>query len=416
MILLLTLLMLIPGAMIQSVIRERQERSMEAMYEIDEKYRSQIVAGPVIELPYTITYKNNENVLTTNNTSITLTPETLDIQAEVLPEEKHYGIFKAIVYKSRIEMSGTFNRQTIQDIAPGKADLSHAYIKMGVSDLKGVADNLIFTINGERFEAEAEGLSNYEFGRMLTANIGQMMSGDEDILHFSCTLDLCGSRDLSFVPMGQTTSVVLSGAWPHPSFTGSFSPDSQVDNDRFTAKWNILRFNRAIPTAWIGDQIDSFDNFGVSLIEPVDHYQQVMRSAKYASMFIILTFVIFFFVEILTGKRIHPIQYMLVGLALMIFYILLLSISEHTGFMCAYAIAAAAVICMIALYVGTIFRNRRHTALLSGFIALLYVYLYVILQLRDAALLAGSIGLFVILAAVMYFSRKVNWYKEDATE
>ena len=169
---------------------------------------------------------------------------------------------------------------------------------------------------------------------------------------------------------------------------------------------------------WIDGQANSFDDasFGVNLVDPVNHYQQNMRSAKYAIMFIALTFVVFFFVEILTKKRIHPIQYLLVGLALILFYSLLLSISEQINFGIAYLIASLATIGLITAYAHSIFKNKVQTGALTGMLALLYIFLYVILQLEDVALLIGSIGLFIILGVIMFFSRKINWYKEEETE
>jgi inner membrane protein len=148
-------------------------------------------------------------------------------------------------------------------------------------------------------------------------------------------------------------------------------------------------------------------------VETVDHYQQNMRSAKYAIMFIALTFVVFFFVEILTKKKIHPIQYLLVGIALILFYSLLLSISEQLNFAVAYLIASIATIGLITLYTHSIFKNEAQTGILTFVLCLLYIFLYVILQLEDVALLIGSIGLFIILAIIMYFSRKINWYKQE---
>lgn len=210
----------------------------------------------------------------------------------------------------------------------------------------------------------------------------------------------------------------MAGAWKSPSFIGNFSPEHTITDEGFEASWSILRFNRNIPDMWTDNYVDSFydSSFGVNLVDPVDHYQQNMRSAKYAIMFIALTFVVFFFVEILTRTRIHPIQYLLVGIALILFYSLLLSISEQINFAAAYLIASVAIIGLITAYTHSIFKNKTQTGALALFLFILYLFLYVILQLEDVALLIGSIGLFIILAVIMYFSRKINWYKQEDSE
>jgi inner membrane protein len=186
------------------------------------------------------------------------------------------------------------------------------------------------------------------------------------------------------------------------------------DTENFTAKWTVLNYNRDIPDSWVGDIAElSPTKFGVELVTGTDEYQQNERAVKYALLFVVLTFVVFFFVEVLTFKRIHPIQYLLVAAALMIFYTLLLSISEIIGFGWAYLVSAAATVGLIAFYTANIFKNARETMLLAGILAGLYAYLYFILQMENYTLLVGSVGLFVILSIVMIVSRKVSWYRNE---
>ena len=221
-----------------------------------------------------------------------------------------------------------------------------------------------------------------------------------------------GSDGLFFIPVGKETKVELSSPWSNPSFTGSFLPNErQIDSDGFTAEWKILHLNRNFPQQWKGAhyKIDhSF--FGVKLRLAVDDYQKIMRTAKYAIMFITLTFLTFFMIELLGKKVIHPIQYILIGFALLIFYTLLLSISEYLTFKFAYLLAGAAIILLISLYTKTVLNSTLQTITIAGVLVLLYGYLYVILQLQDFALLMGSIGLFIVLAVVMYLTRKVDWF------
>jgi len=178
-----------------------------------------------------------------------------------------------------------------------------------------------------------------------------------------------------------------------------------------------LHLNRTYPQQWTDDSYYIDDSaFGVGLLFPVDQYQKSLRSAKYAIMFISLTFLVFFFTELLNKKRIHPIQYLLVGLGLSIFYSLLVSLSEHMSFNWAYLIAGVSIIGLITAYAHSIFKNLRLTAILSLILVILYLFLFTILQLQDYSLLLGSIGLFLTLAIVMYLSRKIDWYANMLSE
>jgi inner membrane protein len=251
-----------------------------------------------------------------------------------------------------------------------------------------------------------------------------------DSLRFECDLNLNGSTDLYFMPFGKQTNVSLTSPWATPSFTGAYLPDSRtVDAAGFRAQWKVLQYNRNYPQQGVGaflfrrqpgaayaegykgESVSDPTAFGVRLLTPVDEYQKTMRSAKYAVMFILITFTAFFFVEILDKRRIHPIQYLLVGFAVCLFYLLLLALSEHISFNWAYLASAAAILGMITFYVRYVFQNARLTALFSGILALLYGFYFSLLQLEDYSLLLGTLGLALILGTIMYLTRKVNWYK-----
>ncbi|MDR0811888.1 MAG: cell envelope integrity protein CreD, partial [Paludibacter sp.] len=294
-----------------------------------------------------------------------------------------------------------------------KIHFDKAYLVVGISDLRGVSQNLDFAFNGKNFPTEIGKeifLDNTLKINLLNAVTTENLSQK---LNFKCNLKLNGSQSINFVPIAQTTQVEISGDWLAPSFVGAFLPNYKIDNQQFNAEWNVLSFNRSIPENWT-DKLETNlreTSFGVNLVETVDHYQQNMRSAKYALMFIALTFVVFFFVEALTKKRIHPVQYLLVGIALILFYSLLLSFSEQIGFAWAYLVASVATISLITLYTKGIFRSGKQMALLAALLCLLYIFLYVVLQLEDLALVIGSIGLFAILGVIMFVSRKIKWYK-----
>lgn len=413
-VIVLTLLLFVPNVMIQDLIREREQRSNETIEKLNEKWsKSQTLCGPILNIPFTSTVISGDNTPVIVEHELHLTPDRLDIQTQLFPEERHYGIYKAILYKSEISVSGRF--LPVNTLALPENSVFHvdkAYISLGISDLHGLTSLFDFNLNGKAYAIEANGYSEFA-GKMLVADLkGDLSEKTAENLQFNCKLHLNGSGSMNFIPAGNITKVEVSGQWKSPGFIGSFSPESEIGDKDFKAVWSILSFNRSIPSIWTDQNFDRARDasFGVDLVDTVDHYQQTMRSAKYSLMFIALTFLVFFFVEILAKLRIHPIQYSLVGIALVLFYCLLLSISEHLGFTAAYLIASIAVVVMITAYSYSIFKNRIQTIILSSLLCVLYIFLYVILQLEDVALLIGSIGLFVILGIVMYLSRKIQWY------
>ena len=232
---------------------------------------------------------------------------------------------------------------------------------------------------------------------------------------FSTQLNLKGSEQLQFIPVGETTSVHLKSKWPSPSFNGAFLPATrEITENGFTAAWSILHLNRNYPQFWVGKQYKVSDSsFGLKLVITADKYQKSIRISKYALVFIIFTFAAFFVSEIISKRRIHPIQYILVGLAVILFYVLLLAISEHLNFDVAYILSAVAITTIITGYSRGISKNNLFAVTVCGLLVFLYAYLYIVLQLEDYALIMGSIGLFVVLTTVMYITRKIDWYSLD---
>lgn len=413
----LTIILLIPGIMIQDLIRERQDRSVETIEKINAKWsNAQTICGPVLTIPYTTTQVDANNKTVLQEHTISITPENLNIDTQLFPEERYYGIYKTILYKSEIDLSGNFDKINYQKTDNSTIHWEQAYLTIGVSDLRGITENISFTLDNKQYPVEAAGNYDRLMGKILVVSLNNadtLLTGQP--LHFNCKIKLNGSSNINFIPIGKTSKVHVAGTWKSPGFIGNFSPEHTITENGFDANWSVLRFNRSIPETWIDNQVETFEDasFGVNLIDPVNHYQQNMRSAKYAFMFIALTFVVFFFVEILTKKRIHPIQYLLVGIALILFYSLLLSISEQINFGIAYLIASIATIGLITVYTHSIFKNKMQTGGLAAMLCMLYIFLYVVLQLEDIALLIGSVGLFIILGIIMFFSRKINWYRQE---
>ena len=237
-------------------------------------------------------------------------------------------------------------------------------------------------------------------------------------LPYEMKIKLKGSQSINFSPLGKTTKVNLKANWGTPSFTGNYLPDNRnVTENDFSAQWQVLNLNRNYSQVIVdyrntsARDIDD-SNFGVNLKVPVEQYQQSTRTAKYAILIILLTFTVIFFTEIMEKTRIHALQYLLVGLALCLFYSLLLSLSEHVGFNIAYLVSALLTIGLVGGYMLGIIRKKKPAFIMSGLLSVLYIYIFILIQLETFALLAGSLGLFVILAAVMYFSKKIDWFNE----
>ena len=440
MIAILILILLIPNSMIKDLIKERQERSRETVQKINDKWsHSQTLCAPLLLVPYTTTKLDKDKKTYLEEHILYITPKELKINAVLTPEERYYGIYKAILYKSNIHFDGSFSELANLKIDNSELHFDKAQIAIGITDLRGVTQNPDFKINGETLETtvgtvylfsvseniDIEDISKYGSrssyshsasisGKTLIVDLKDISIAND--LHFDCTMQLNGSNAISFIPIGQNTAVTVSGQWKSPSFIGGFSPESTIDKEQFEASWNILSFNREIPTTWSDNNIADLGNnsFGVNLIEIVDHYQQNMRSAKYALMFIALTFIVFFFVEIFTKKPILFFQYVLVGIALVLFYSLLLSLSEQIGFGLAYLAASSATILMITIYFYSLIKQKLATFILCGIMIILYAFLYIILQIEDFALLFGSLFLFVILGVIMFVSNKIKFGKQAA--
>ncbi len=410
----LVLLLLIPGEMIQSLIREREYMNQSASEEVRSLWANeQTINGPILSIPLIYEYQDKLGNRKRYTRYWHMLPDRLKVNGEVNPQSLRRGIYEIVVYESSLQVEGGF---TVKP-DPADKDLSEiqwekAIITLGISDLRGVKDELQLSINGKSYPCEP--------GTMIPdfipsgVTIPYPIAENTDLLDFNFNLALQGSKNLSFTPIGNTTEVKLRSSWTSPSFNGNFLPDSrELSNDGFVANWKVLQLNRNFPSTWIGDKHHHSVHetaFGLDLILPLDDYQKSMRSAKYAAMTIALTFLIFFLIEILNKNRIHPFQYTLVGLALCLFYILLISISEHASFNVAYGLSTVAITAMVTLYSKSIFKRTKTSVFLSLILLAVYGFVYVTLQMTDFALLLGSTGLTLTLAATMYYTRNINWY------
>lgn len=418
-IVIIVLLLLIPSMQIQNIIHEREYTHQQAISEVSGKWgNEQTISGPILSIPVsskvkTIKGKDTIETITPNSEYIHILPNTLKITGDINPERRYRGIYEVVVYDAMLHFSGSFGKinTSLVDTRYKQLNLDKAIITVGIDDLRGIEEQVGINWNGNNLLFNPGVITNdlVESGINCIINFS---SGDSSFNNFYFDLKLKGSQYLYFTPLGKTTDVMLNSVWKNPSFNGAFLPDyRKVSNTGFTANWNILHLNRNFPQIWTGTNASvKTSAFGVDLLVPVDNYQQSTRSVKYAILFIGLTFLAFFFIEIGKKVHLHPLQYILVGLALVIFFVLLVSISEHLNFNLAYLISAASVLLLIAGYSKAIFKSWQIASFVSGILVMLYTFIFVIIQLQDYALLMGSIGIFVILAFVMYFSRKIDWY------
>lgn len=411
----LTMLLLIPTSMIESLIFERQGRQQEAVAEVSGKWgRQQNLAGPFLILPYEQTLRNADGKITDKLLKHAFyLPDALKINGQVQPELRHRGIFEVVLYSSDLILEGSFGKLQTDQFIPADAQIlwEQAQLALSIPDLRGLKDQvkLDWDAQSSLFDPGISVSGLAESGIHVPISLQKEANGAHT---FKISLALKGSGSLFFTPVGKVTEVAISAPWADPSFSGAFLPEEkQIDGSSFTANWKVLNLNRNYPQQWLSEANTSYAEsaFGVDFLLPVDNYQKSTRSVKYAILFISLTFLTIFFIEMRQKTRVHAFQYALIGLALVIFYTLLVSISEHLSFDSAYLIAAIMTIALTTLYANALFASRQMAFLVGGTLTVLYGFLFVVLQQQDYALLIGSIGLFLILAAVMYFSRKIEW-------
>jgi inner membrane protein len=414
----LILILQIPTYYVTELIQERQERQQEAINEVSGKWAgTQNIAGPVIVVPYWESAENADKGKIKEYAYFL--PDELTVNSTVVPKEKYRGIYKVMLYSSKINMIATFTEIQPEKLAIRAEDIlwNEAAVQINVSDTKGLNDELHLNWNGKSYTLTPQVIGQQR-NEGLTAPLGITSAEDLKNVHFTLDINLNGSQELKFTPIGKSTTVSMSSSWPHPSFTGDILPQTtEVKDNGFTAQWKSLAFKRNFPQQWKGGaysitgesgKVIASSSFGAELFVPVNGYQKTMRSIKYAALCIILTFAFFFLVETAYKKHVHAFHYVLIGLALVLFYTLLLSFSEYIGFNTSYLIAALCTIGLIGWFVNGILKSGKLTTIASCILALTYAYIFTILQLQDYSLLLGSVGLFISLGIVMHFSRKIN--------
>ena len=442
----LTLLLLIPLSMISSLIYERLDTKRNAELEITSKWSGeQIITGPCIVIPYTqeIKQKDKQELVRKN---LLLLPNEMNVTVDAKVEKRKRGIYDVSLYSSELLLTGTLNMDELAKtgIKPEDMQLDQARVIMGISDLKGIREGVVMQLGAQNYDFEPgipvenlytdtdpiAGKSFYErdlqvtspnlstgiFSAGLNVKIDSIAMKDlaQGTLPFTINLYLNGSQGLFIVPIGKTTTAKVKSDWPTPSFGGDFLPaNHNVTDEGFTANWKIIDLNRSFGQTVNAENATAINQmatsaFGVKFIQSVDQYQQNERSAKYAILIILLTFVVVFFIEVLKKKAVNPFQYLLIGLALVLFYSLLLSLSEIWGFNLAYIVAAVMTTVLIVVHMSSILKNRNLGLFIGALLTFLYLFVFILIQMESYALLVGSIGLFCILAVIMYFSKKLE--------
>jgi inner membrane protein len=418
---LLVLLLQIPIGLIASTIDERRTTRAGAFEEVTRTWGgSQELLGPILTVPYLERWVDADHTTRTRTVKRHFLPKKLSVKGRADAEVRRRGIFDVPLYVAQLQIEGSFAIPGADqfDALPEDILWERANLSFGISDPKAIRACSHLTVAGRQLAFEPGG-DQLVSGGLHVALAATGKPGT--LVPFAFELSLGGSGRLAVVPAGDETQVALASAWPDPSFDGAWLPvERSVTPAGFQATWRVLHLARNFPSSWVGGQVDrarlSASAFGVSLLAPVDTYRTNERAVKYQLLFLGLTFLGFALFELLSRLKVHPIQYLLVGLALCLFYLLLLSLSEHIGFARAYAAAAAAIVALVTLYVRSVLSKGARALAAGGLLAGLYAFLFVLLQIQDYALLVGSVGLFCALAAVMWFTRKIDWYQVRAAE
>lgn len=425
---------LLPLRSVRELIAERQETNLAVEQEIALTWGGeQRIIGPVLVVPLTGGAKDRVQPSSETETGITyapdkrsndhdrlfILPESLSIDTDLRPQIRRRGIYQVMTYTAETRISGTFAPWHLETFESGNEGLllwDEARIEVYVLDNRGIANASDLNWNGAWLPFEVGNSVNAQ----LVASLPRFeFAQTAQPIPFSFSLDLKGSRTFGFTPLGGNTTATVQSPWPHPSFYGDFLPvESNITNDGFEARWELSRFERELNGFWLGSDKtiqrirlrSALSGALVALVDPVDHYLKSERSVKYGVLFVILVSSVLFVFEIVSGARVHPIQYGMVAAALCLFFLLLLSLSEAIGFGAGYLVAAGLTVALLSYYIAAVLRSLRRGAALAGLLTVVYGYMYLTLRSEDHALLLGSLLLFGALAGAMIVTRRFDWY------
>jgi inner membrane protein len=426
-------LLLIPLGLLLGLVEERVQQRELAVHKVAQGWGGrQLIGGPVLAVPVTredASERRATGELTREDVVARLTtwewyvlPEELHLETKLVvqDEPRRLGVYEVPVYVSTIRMTGHFEladaiARLAADTSIKQVHVDRARLVLPLSDVRGLRS---VQFNGEPLlAANIEPVQGFPM-QALGAPLRKDLALDTTRREFDLTLEVAGTEAFSMLPLARTVRAEMTGNWPHPGFSQGFLPvQHDEEGGTFQASWQILDLNRSFGSSWFSGalptaQLES-NAFGVQLVQPVDLYQRTTRAVKYGGLFIALSLLTLFLWENLTRRRLHPIQYGLMGLALSVFYLLLLALAEQIGFQLAYTLAALALCVLLALYLAGAFRSNRAGSTAGGIFAAVYALLYLLVTSEDYALLAGSLALFGLLSTLMLLTRKLNWYGDE---
>jgi len=415
----LALLMAIPAIFVSNIVEERTNRAKDVMQEISSHVGGQqIFLGPVLTIPYTVPPSYKGASATTG--VYVVFPMQGDASVKVRTEQRRRSLFKVPVFQADLKFDAAFDLGGVPSSAPPEAvlDWSRAGIVVGVSNAHGALADGTLTANGKTMTfVPAESVADVNSEQRLALTYLGVKAGDiaqpNAAFRINASLRFSGAQRLAVLAYGKTSHLTVEGDWPSPGFDGAFLPVKRtVSAEGFSAEWLVPFIARGVRAEGTNLAVSNLDSavLGVSFVEVADPYQSVNRSIKYVLLFVGLVFLSYFIFEVTARKRVHPAQYVLVGLAQLIFYLLLLSLAERVGFDWGFLVAGGATVLLLSANANWIFASRVQGVRALVVFSLLYVFIYLLLRLEDNALLVGAVASFLAVAAVMYFTRHIDWY------
>ena len=415
----LILVLIIPLAMTRDVISDRRSLSDAAKHEIMRSWGGrQVVGGPILVVPYIKVTIDPYVDRTEERGEVYFLPENLSYDADLRTEIRYRGIHEVPVYTANMRINGHFAPPDTSGLGLDGADFDwqRATIVLPVADARAIRNAPTISVGEAALPFEAGGMLVHGFAPQIVAHMNDVLGAEVRAadIEFDIDIDVAGTEVLQFLPLGNSTEVSVRSPWASPSFNGRYLPETrEISDDGFAASWRLSSLGRALPARWTSHspQQNTASAFGVDLFVPVGLYQLADRATKYGILFIGLTFVTFFLFEVLARMSLHPLHYLLVGFANVLFYLLLLSFSEHIGFGGSYLLSTLASTSLVTAYSSSILGNWQRASLVTAMLICLYGFLYLTLNAESYAMLAGSVGLWVTLALVMYLTRKIDWYR-----
>lgn len=426
----LLIFFLIPIFIVEDLVRERSNRSVEARNEISSKWGGDAkIIGPMLVVPYTTIRREQSAQNPNQSVSIQETryayflPEYLSVGSNLKSETRKRGIYSAVLFNSDSQIVGSFKNLDPKKFSKSVTSVQwdDSFLILSIQDTQGIGQQAELTWNNKKYSWEP-GTKYRVFPSGIHANFSRRDLNMGQDNEFKIAIKLKGSGSILFAPVGKSTEISVQSDWGDPSFIGSILPESrEINSEGFQATWNSSYYARNYP-----EFLETMDNgilnavhdsaFGVNFFQQIDSYKLVLRSVKYAILIILASFTIYFLLEIFSKKKLHPIQYALIGSAMVVFYVLTLSLSEHIGFDISYVIASFATSSLIGYYTANILGESKRGIGSATYFLLLYGFIYIILSAEDYALLLGSFAIFLLLAAVMFLTRKMDWYEEKAVD